>query len=122
MSPKDPLNIFYHSPKELTTDAFWVWLLYFLDSSEKYDDAKRSLFDGLILRDEDKGRRVAGIAAKTQEKSSHGRVDFYFTFTFLDDGSEHLVLFEDKTWSSTSKSQLEGYKEDYPDAYRFFLL
>ena len=25
-------NIFFHAPKELTTDAFLVWLLYFLDS------------------------------------------------------------------------------------------
>ena len=116
----DPLNIFYHSPKELTTDAFWVWLLYFLDSSEKYEEAKQYLFDDLILREEDKGRRVGHISAKTQEKCSHGRVDFYFTFTFLDDGSKHLVLFEDKTWSSTSKSQLNGYKKAFPAAYRFF--
>lgn len=27
-------NIFFHAPKELTTDAFLVWLLYFLDSNE----------------------------------------------------------------------------------------
>ena len=116
----DPLNIFYHSPKELTTDAFWVWLLFFLDSSEKYEEAKQFLFDSLILREEDKGRRVGHISARAQEKCSHGRVDFYFTFTFLDDGSEHLVLFEDKTWSSTSKSQLNGYKKAFPAAYRFF--
>lgn len=114
------LNIFYHSPKELTTDAFWVWLLYFLDSDEKYRTAKQSLFDSLILRDKDKGRNVGQISVERQKAGHHGRVDFVFTFTFLDEMSTQQVLFEDKTWSSTTDNQLTGYKEDYPEAYRYF--
>ena len=30
------------------------------------------------------------------------------------------MLFEDKTWTTTSEQQLNGYKKDYPNAYRYF--
>ena len=116
----DNTNIFYHSPKELTTDAFWVWLLYFLDSDAEYEFAKQTLFDRLILKSQDCGRRVGRISVVRQKKGAHGRVDFFFTFSFLDDDTKNHVLFEDKTWTTTSAEQLNGYKEDYPDAYRYF--
>lgn len=115
----DNTNIFYHSPKELTTDAFWVWLLYFLDSDDKYNETKQILFNTLILKDADKGRHVHKIHVDRQKRCSHGRIDFLLTFTFIDDNSEHLVLFEDKTWSITNKVQLNGYKSDFPDLYRY---
>lgn len=116
----DNTNIFYHSPKELTTDAFWVWLLYFLDSDAQYNIAKQILFDRLILKTQDIGRRVGRISVGRQKKGDHGRIDFVFTFTFLDDNTENQVLFEDKTWTTTTENQLVGYKEDYPNAYRYF--
>lgn len=31
-------NIFFYAPKELTTYAFLVWLIYFLDSSKEYKE------------------------------------------------------------------------------------
>lgn len=46
-------NIFFHAPKELTTDAFLVWLIYFLDSNEEYKTYKQAFFDKLILKKED---------------------------------------------------------------------
>lgn len=116
----DNTNIFFHAPKELTTDAFWVWLLYFLDSDIKYENEKQLLFDNLILKEEDRGRTVKNITVNKQKSSSHGRIDFMFDFTFADDNSTKTVLFEDKTWSSTSFDQLNGYKEDYPGLYRYF--
>lgn len=115
----DNTNIFFHAPKELTTDAFWIWILYFLDSEEKYEKNKQQLFDCLILKDEDKGRKVINISVDRQKSSSHGRIDFMFNFTFKDDNTINTVLFEDKTWSSTSLNQLNGYKEDYPNLYRY---
>ncbi len=60
-------NIFFHAPKELTTDAFLVWLLYFLDSEEAYKAEKQTFFDSLILKKEDCGRTVGGIELKRQE-------------------------------------------------------
>ena len=68
----DNTNIFYHSPKELTTDAFWVWLLYILDSDVQYESAKQILFDGLILKAKDRGRRIGRISVDRQKKSAHG--------------------------------------------------
>lgn len=115
----DNTNIFYHSPKELTTDAFWVWLLYFVDSEDKYKETKQILFDALILKDSDRGRQVHKISVDRQKSCHHGRIDFLLTFTFIDDNSEHSVLFEDKTWSTTTQAQLNGYKSDYPDLYRY---
>ena len=60
-------NIFFHAPKELTTDAFLVWLLYFLDSEEAYKMQKQTFFDSLILKKEDCGRAVGVIELKRQE-------------------------------------------------------
>lgn len=115
----DNTNIFFHAPKELTTDAFWVWLLYFIDSDDKYEYAKQQIFNSLILKDCDQERRVTNISVDRQQKCSHGRIDFIFNFTFIDDNSTHSVLFEDKTWSNTTTEQLTGYKDDYPCLYRY---
>ena len=60
-------NIFFHATKELTTDAFLVWLLYFLDSEESYKTYKQLLFDSLILKKEDRGREVC-CRTKTTRK------------------------------------------------------
>ena len=73
-------NIFFHATKELTTDAFLVWLLYFLDSEESYDTYKQLLFDNLILKKEDRGRAVYCIDLKRQENN----VDVLLSFRFKD--------------------------------------
>lgn len=109
-------NIFFHAPKELTTDAFLVWLLYFLDSEEAYKAEKQTFFDCLILKKEDCGRTVGGIELKRQENN----VDVLLTFRFEDSDEQQTVLFEDKTWSMLHSGQLARYREIYPDCYRYF--
>lgn len=108
-------NIFFHAPKELTTDAFLVWLLYFLDSDVVYEAAKQDFFDAVILKKVDKGRAVSKISLKRQENN----VDVLLTFVFNDDKTEQVVLFENKTWSSYHGTQLSNYKEYYPQCYRY---
>lgn len=109
-------NIFFHAPKELTTDAFLVWLLYFLDSEEAYKAQKQMFFDSLILKKDDYGRAVCGIELKRQENN----VDVLLTFRFEDNYEQQTVLFEDKTWSMPHGGQLARYREIYPDCYRYF--
>ena len=109
-------NIFFHAPKELTTDAFLVWLLYFLDSEEAYKAEKQTFFDCLLLKKEDCGRAVGGIELKRQENN----VDVLLSFRFEDNDEQQTVLFEDKTWSMPHSGQLARYKEIYPDCYRYF--
>ena len=109
-------NIFFHAPKELTTDAFLVWLLYFLDSEEAFKTEKQMFFDSLILKKEDCGRAVFDIELKRQENN----VDVLLTFRFKDNNEQETVLFEDKTWSMPHSGQLARYKEIYPNCYRYF--
>ena len=65
---KTKTNIFFHAPKELTTDAFLVWLIYFLDSDKEYMVYKQTFFDSLILKKEDCGRAIGPVELKRQEK------------------------------------------------------
>lgn len=109
-------NIFFHAPKELTTDAFLVWLLYFLDSEETYYTQKQTFFDSLILKKADRGRPIGGIELKRQENN----VDVLLTFLFKDNGEQQMVLFEDKTWSMPHSGQLTRYRKIYPNCYRYF--
>ena len=109
-------NIFFHAPKELTTDAFLVWLVYFLDSKEEYKAYKQAFFDSLILKNEDCGRAVGSIELRRQEN----RVDVLMTFRFEDNGEEQTILFEDKMWSSQHDNQLSKYRTIYPKCYRYF--
>lgn len=109
-------NIFFHATKELTTDAFLVWLLYFLDSEESYKTYKQLLFDSLILKKEDRGREVCCIELKRQEND----VDVLLSFRFKDNDEQQTVLFEDKTWTIPHSGQLSKYKNTYPNCYRYF--
>ena len=114
MNPNDT-NIFFHAPKELTTDAFLVWLFYFLDSDKIYESAKQDLFDMVVLKEADKGRSVSNIRLRQQEN----RVDVILSFVFTDENKTQNVIFENKTWSSYHSNQLMEYKSKYPDSYRY---
>lgn len=109
-------NIFFHAPKELTTDAFLVWLLYLLDSDKAYETPKQTFFDSLILKRKDCGRPVGNVELRRQENN----VDVLLTFHFEDNNEQQTVLFEDKTWSMPHSDQLARYKKIYPDCYRYF--
>lgn len=109
-------NIFFHSPKELTTDAFLVWLIYFLDSKEEYKVYKQIFFNNLILKKADCDRAVSSVELKRQEND----VDVLLKFRFDDNGEEQIVLFENKTRGSQHSKQLARYKTIYPNCYRYF--
>lgn len=111
-------NIFFHATKELSTDAFLVWLFYYLDSEEKYSVYKQRLFDNLILKKVDCGKDVHNIELKRQEN----RVDVILTFTLGESNEKKTVLFENKTWTTFHDNQLEYYRSIYPDCYRYIYL
>lgn len=110
------INIFTHATKELTTDAFLIWLIYFLDSDSKYESFKQSFFDNLLLRPEERGRRVSNISLAGQENN----VDVLLRFNIEGSPDRHTILFEDKTWSMPHGTQLYDYKTLYPNCYRYF--
>ncbi len=109
-------NIFFHATKELSTDAFIVWLIYFLDSDDKYVEYKQAFFDNLILKEIDRGRIINKIELKRQENN----VDVILQFCFDDKDEKQTVLFEDKIYTTQHSNQLEKYMNLYPNSYRFF--
>ena len=86
-----------------------------LDSSDKFKDAKQLFFDRIVLKDNDRGREVCSIRSDRQKKN----VDVMLEFEFKDNGQKNQVLFEDKTDSSYHNGQLEKYKNDFPNCYRY---
>ena len=116
----DNTNLFKHSPKELVTDAFLTWLLYFLDSRDDLTDEKNSLFRSLFLKEKDKNKSISSIKISKQEKGKHGRPDVVLTFKLNNDVKK--ILFENKTWTSTTNKQLDGYRQDYGEIYSYFYL
>lgn len=97
-------NIFYYAPKELSTDAFLTWILYFLDSSDKYYKEKQFFFDTLILKPEDRGKEISDVSVSKQKNN----VDVLLRFKIKADDREFCVLFEDKTWSTYHISGKKG--------------
>lgn len=110
------INIFTHAPKELTTDAFLVWLFYFLDSNLEYESYKQSVFDNLLLRPAEQGHKVSNISLARQENN----VDVLLRFYIEGCPDTKTILFEDKTWSMPHGTQLDDYKKLYPNCYRYF--
>jgi len=113
-------NLFKHAPKELVTDAFITWLLYFLDNNVKYTKEKEDFFADLLLAPQDFGKKISKIYVIRQDKKRHGRSDLILEFML--DNEKKIILFENKTWTSTSFKQLNGYKEDNPDLYQYIYL
>lgn len=116
----DNTNLFKHAPKELVTDAFLTWLFYFLDSNEKFQKDKQDFFNKLLLRPDDLGKTIYAIEVNRQLKVKNGRIDLLLEFR-LQNNTEK-ILFENKTWTSTSKSQLQKYKEGFPNLYKYIYL
>lgn len=116
----DNTNLFKHSPKELVTDAFITWLIYLLDSKKELREQKNKFFSALLLKENDKNKNVKSVKIVKQKKGKHGRPDIVLNFNM--EGKEQTILFENKTWTTTSNSQLSGYKNDYGDIYRYFYL
>jgi hypothetical protein len=115
-------NIFQYSPKELTTDAFFAWLFYFLDSDNAYNNAKQQFFRTLLLKEKDKIKNVENIKVFLQEGKRNGRTDLQVSFNFGKETERQTILFENKTWSGTKDEQLNGYKSDFPNLYKYVFL
>ena len=112
-------NIFAHASKELSLDAFLTWLFYYLDTEEQ-EKNKQTFFDNLLLYKTDSGKSVKNIEVKKQAKAGKKRVDILLKFEL--DGNKQQILFENKTRTRTSLTQLNNYKKSYPDCYRYFYL
>lgn len=113
-------NLFKHSNKELVTDAFLTWIIYFLDADKNLKNSDKNLFKTLLLKEEDKEKNINSIQVSKQIKGKNGRPDIVVSFKLGDE--KKSILFENKTWTTTSIKQLGGYREDYGDLYRFFYL
>jgi len=115
----DKTNLFYHSPKELVTDGFLMWLFYLLDSDDtRYGMLKQKFFDSLVLKKSDCKKEVSSISVERQIAAGKGRMDILLGFVFTSDktSKRHYVLFEDKVSSTTCENQLSKYK-DYCDSH-----
>jgi len=108
-------NLFKHAPKELVTDAFLTWLFYFLDSSEHQKD-RTILFNELLLKPEDINKEVSLINVYKQQSNTDIILEFNLN------NKKEKILFENKTWSGTTASQLNGYRNKYPNIYRYIYL
>jgi len=99
-------NIFKYATSELSQDAFFCWLLEW--SNKKYNDEKLNgislNFINYICQNTNKDRinSVESIKIVKQEKN----IDFY---AIINDSL--IILFEDKTGTSTHDNQLERYKK-----------
>lgn len=99
-------NIFYYSPKELTTDAFLMWLFLEFQENEKLGRHASPFFYALGMADEPSSR-VCDIRVRRQEK----RADLIVRFKC--DGVEKQALFENKTHTTFHKNQLETHIDNH---------
>ena len=113
-------NIFYHAPKELVMDAFLTWLLFFLDSSSELKEYEQEFWNKLLLKKSDYDVRFKLEDVNRQVKGKHGRPDLIVEFTI--NNQKKRILFENKTRTSTSVSQLSGYQYDYGHIYKYIFL
>jgi hypothetical protein len=120
--PNLNLNLFYHAPKELATDAFIAWIFYFLDSDPKYSDYKKQFFNKLILQGNDQNKNVTEVKVCKQVPAGGGKIDLHLKFKL--EGKDESVFFENKTWSTMSQDQLKKYmrEDNIRNAYRRFYL
>jgi len=110
-------NIFSFIPKSVSSEAFLVWLINYLDSDKKYSQCKQALFDNLLLKIEDKGKSVSEIVVNCQENDMEVVLSFHFNGT--DEKHDILLLFGDKASNMIRPEQLDRYKRFYPNCYRY---
>ena len=110
-------NIFSFIPKSISSEAFLVWLINYLDSDSKYSQYKQSLFDNLLLKRDDKGKSVSQISINRQANNMEAMLSFHFNGT--DERHDILLLFVDKESDMVPTEQLNRYKRFYPNCYRY---
>jgi hypothetical protein len=114
---KNITNIFSFIPKSVSSEAFLVWLINYLDSDPKYNQCKLSLFDNLLFKKENQGYSVSDIVINRQKDDMEVVLSFHFTGT--DEKHDVLLLFGDKASNMVRSEQLDRYKRYYPNCYRY---
>lgn len=107
-------SIFSYIPKEISSEAFFVWLVNLLGSGAKNKDYTQIFLDGIVLKKEDIGRKVASTGIISHEPGRFAVLSFRFQETEND--KEVLVLFGNQR--IPNRSLLQRYKYIVPNAYR----
>ena len=110
---KKGINLFYHLPKELSLDAFLMWVMVFIERNDEVDEASQIFFDILVLRPEDRGKKVTHLEASRKDQESENKTDIVLKFRL--DGKPCTVLFETKISAQTA---LRGYQNLNSHIYR----
>jgi len=111
----EKINIFNYSPKELSLDAFLKYFILWSCKSENIKETKK-----LFLKEEDWQEEITDIEVKLQVSYSKKKADVVIHFKLK--GKEELVVFENKTHSTTSIKQLESYKKSGTYQYIYLKL
>ena len=107
------INLFYHLPKELSLDAFLMWLMIFIERNEAADEASQIFFDTLVLKPEDRGKKITHLEASRKSQVWENSTDIVLKFNL--DGEPCTVLLETKISSPTA---LKSYQSFYTNIYR----
>jgi len=110
-------NIFPYIPKSISSEAFFVWLMNYLDSDKEYEKYKQSFFDKLLLKKEDIGKPVSEIVVNSQERNLESVLSFHFKEAA--EMYDILLLFGNQISNMVSQEQLNRYKRLYPKCYRY---
>lgn len=114
-------NIFDYAPKELSQDAFIIWLILYFNCDVKLADEKASYLSDddfalkkcseefislLLSKGINKPFKIKIVEADKQWES----IDIWVTVE-IESGEKYLIIIEDKTSSSYHSDQLNRYKE-----------
>lgn len=109
---KNKYNLFNHLPRELSADAFLMWLFNFINRDEQLRSAKANFFETLVLNAEDRGKPVSELFPKRKEKGWERQSDIVLDFKL--NGDPKTILFETQIAPMTT---LRGYEKIYPNLY-----
>ncbi len=97
-------NIFTHAPKELSQDAFFIWLLEWSDKKVIDKDLKEvsNTFIRKLLLEESDDYQITSVEILKQFK----KIDIAVIIN-----EEYFIIIEDKTHTGQHGNQLERYRE-----------
>lgn len=114
---KNDFNLFSYLSRELSKDAFLMWLFNVIDQDEELLSAKDGFFEAMVLRAEDRGKTVTDIQSRRKEIKWERQSDIVLDFKL--DGIPKTTLFETKISSLTT---LRGYRNIFPELYSYVYL
>lgn len=114
---KNEFNLFSYLSRDLSKDAFLMWFFNVINEDQELRAIKQSFFEVLVLKDEDRGKRVTDIHARRKEKKWERDSDIVLDFKL--DGIPKTSLFETSVSSLTT---LRGYRNIYPNLYSYVFL